>query len=814
MMLTISPYWVLLSCLFLSFIFLYFRKGFWAWVLPVGIFLFYDKYQGIFPEKIHLIFSLLFIGLAFLFGVPLLRRMIVSSFLMKMVASFLPRLGKTERIALDAGTVWWDGDLFSGNPNWERLLHFSKPSYSEKEKAFIDGPLQELCRQLDEWQNVQRGDLPKEIWDFLKKKGFMGMIIPEEYGGLGFSAVTHSQVITTIASRSPSAAVTAMVPNSLGPAELILHYGTQEQKKYYLPRLAKGEEVPCFALTGPEAGSDAAAMQSMGIVERGNYEGKDVLGMRLNWDKRYITLGPVATVIGLAFRLKDPHGLLGDKKDLGITCALIPAHLPGIDIGKRHDPMGIPFQNGPNFGKDVFVPLDFIIGGSKMAGHGWKMLMESLAAGRSISLPSYSVGVSQMALRVVSAYATVREQFDTPIGRFEGIEEALARMGGLTYLMNAARLFTAQAVDDGEKPSVVSAIVKAYVTEGMRGVVNDGMDIRAGAGISRGPKNVMARLYASIPIGITVEGANILTRCMIIYGQGAIRCHPYVRKQIDAIGSKDLKQFDSAFFAHINFFLGNGVRSFVFGATQSRFLYGLGGHIHRNIRKYFKHLTRASSAFTFVSDVAMLTLGGKLKRSERISGRLADCLAWMYLASASLKRFVDEGQQNLDLPFVSWACEHSLFQIQSALKGILDNLPNRLLAILIKPVIFPLGLSFRVPSDRLSALVARGLLEDRDARQHLTKDIFIPPESEEGLGRMEAALDKAVDALKVETKIKDAIRQGKLDRAPGDQLIQNAKKANIISEEEVQKILLADEARKEAIQVDAFPFNEFRNIRG
>jgi len=793
---------------------LYLKRGYWTFVLGGGGLLWLGELFAIYSMNTFFVLGGVFVFIAVLFGVSYLRSLVISPFLMRLVASFLPRLGKTERIALNAGTVWWDGDLFSGNPDWKKLLSYPKPSFTDEEQAFLSGPLMDLCKKLNEWQNIQRGDLSKEVWNFLKEKGFMGMIIPKEYGGLGFSAIAHSQVIATIASRSPAAAVTAMVPNSLGPAELLLHYGTEKQKNYYLPRLAKGVEVPCFALTGPEAGSDAAAMQSTGIVCKGEYEGKYVLGMKLNWNKRYITLGPVATVIGLAFRLKDPDQLIGEKEDHGITCALIPAKNPGIDIGERHDPMGIPFLNGPTWGKDVFVPLDFIIGGQKMAGQGWRMLMESLAAGRSISLPSYAVGISETAVRIVGAYATVREQFDTPIGRFEGIEEALARMGGLTYLMNAARLFTAGAVATGEKPSVVSAIVKAYLTETMRVVVNDGMDIRAGAGISRGPRNTMAQLYSTLPIGITVEGANILTRCMIIYGQGAIRCHPYVRKQIEGIEQKNVKEFDWAFFKHINFFFGNAIRSLVLGLTNGKILLAPNRKIHPSIRKYFKQLTRMSSCFAFVSDMSLMTLGGSLKRKERLSGRLADCLAWMYLACASLKRFVDDEEPKTDLPFVCWACEHSLFQIQVALKGILDNLPNRLAANLMKPFIFPLGLRFSPPSDHLSSKVARGLLEDREARLHLTRDIFVPTDKENGLGRLEAALDKAVEALKVETKIKDAVRAGKLDRAPGDALIQNALKVGIISNEEMEIIKNADEARNEAIQVDSFNAEAFAHLRG
>jgi acyl-CoA dehydrogenase len=600
-----------------------------------------------------------------------------------------------------------------------------------------------------------------------------------------------------------------MVPNSLGPAELLLHYGTEEQKRSYLPRLATGQEIPCFALTGPEAGSDAAATQSVGIVCRGAFEGREVLGMKLNWRKRYITLGPVSTVIGLAFRMRDPEHLLGDTEDLGITCALVPSHLPGIEIGTRHDPMGIPFQNGPNSGCDVFVPIDFIIGGPAKAGHGWRMLMESLAAGRSISLPALSVGAAQLAARLVGAYATVREQFDTPIGRFEGIEEPLARIGAWTYLMSAARTLTAGAVDAGERPAVVSAIVKCYLTEGMRAVVSDTMDIRAGAGICRGPRNIMARAYSAAPIGITVEGANILTRSMIIYGQGAIRCHPHVRDEMKALADRDLAGFDRAFFHHIGSALTNTARAVLLGLTGARLVRS---PVPGPLAHFLRQLSRMSAAFALVSDAAMVTLGGQLKRREKLSGRLADALAWLYLASASMKRFWDEGQSDRDRPLVEWVGRHALYQIQSALCGILDNLPNRVVGRALRSVVFPLGARHRPPSDALGTQVARALLEDREERLRLTRDIYVPPPHEPGLGRLEAALDRVVDALAVEAKIRDAVRAGRIDRAPGDTLVELAREAGVITEEDCRRIRAADEARDEAIQVDAFDPSEYRAL--
>jgi acyl-CoA dehydrogenase len=789
---------------------LYRGRGYAAWTLGVAVALAGWLVAGVESPWLFVVAVAAWLGAAVVLGNPALRQRFVTARLMPIVAGLLPRLGETERIALEAGTVWWDGDLFSGDPDWERLLGFELRGLSDAERAFLDGPVEELCLRLDDWDVTQRGDLPPEIWGFLQEKGFFGMIIPKAHGGLGFSAAAHSAVVVKIASRSITAAVTVMVPNSLGPGELLLHYGTDEQKRHYLPRLARGEEMPCFALTGPEAGSDAAATQSVGVVCRGQWEGREVLGMRLDWRKRYITLGPVSTVIGLAFRLRDPDGLLGDDPEPGITCALVPSDLPGIEIGDRHDPLGVPFQNGPNSGHDVFVPIDFIIGGKEMAGQGWRMLMQSLAAGRSISLPALSVGGSQLATRVVSAYAMVREQFDTPIGRFEGVEEPLARIAGLTYVMNAARVLTAGAVDAGEKPAVLSAIVKAYLTEGMRDVVDDAMDVRAGAGICRGPRNILARAYVAAPIGITVEGSNILTRSMIIYGQGAIRCHPWALEEIEAVADGDLGRFDQAFFGHVGFVLTSAVRAFALGITNGR---GIPAPEGGAAAPWFGRLTRQSAAFALVSDACMATLGGRLKRREKITGRLADALAWMYLASAALKRFCDEGQPERDRALLEWGCTHAAHQVQEALRGVLDNLPNRPVAWALRALVFPTGARLRPPSDRMGSAVARALLDDGEARAALTRDIYLPPPEEDGLGRLEAALGKALAALAVESRIREAVRSGQLDHAPGGDLADRALEAGIISADERKDIHDADEARDEVIRVDAFRPEEYARLR-
>ncbi len=743
--------------------------------------------------------------------IPPLRRALLTRAIMRLVSRTLPRMGDTERIALEAGTVWWDGELFSGNPDWTKLLRFKPLGLTAKEQAFIDGPVAELCAMLDEWQIENDKDLPPEVWRFIKSKGFFGMIIPESYGGLGFSAAAHSAVVVKLSSRSLTTAVTVMVPNSLGPAELLLHYGTDAQKSHYLPRLAAAEEIPCFALTGPEAGSDAAATASEGVVCRGTWQGREVVGIRLNWRKRYITLAPVATLIGLAFRLRDPDGLLerpadapprGPDGDLGITCALIPANLPGITIGQRHDPLGIPFQNGPTEGHDVFVPVDAIIGGAAYAGHGWRMLMESLAAGRSVSLPALSVAGAEFSARATSAYALVRKQFDLPIGRFEGIEEPLARIGGMAYLMNAARVLTCGAVDAGERPAVVSAIVKAYLTEGMRASLVDAMDVRAGAGICRGPRNMLARGYISAPIAITVEGANILTRSLIIYGQGAIRCHPYVLKEMRAAAAKDVAAFDSAFFGHIGFIFANVARLAIPGLAGGK--RGGAGPLSPVVGRGLRRLGRASAAFALASDVAMATLGGQLKRREKLSGRLADALAWLYLGSAAAKRFVEEGQRSQDLPFLRWSLDHALWRIDEALEGLLANLPNRFAAWGLRMLIFPFGIRRRPPSDRVGAAVARTMLEDAAARDRLTGDIYLPGAADPGMGRLEAAFAACQTALPVEGKIRDAVRARRLPRDPEADLPERAVAAGVISAEERRLLAQAERLREDAIQVDAF----------
>lgn len=749
---------------------------------------------------------LLFLAAAVIVNVPGLRRTLLMRPIFSLFRRMLPPLSRTEREALEAGTVWWDGELFSGNPDWDKLLAEPAPELTAEEEAFLAGPAEELCRMLDDWRiTAELRDLPPEVWRFIKENGFFGMIIPEEYGGKGFSALAHSEAIMKIAGRSVAAAVTVMVPNSLGPAELLLRYGTEEQKEHYLPRLAKGEEVPCFALTGPEAGSDAASIPDSGVVCRGTFRGEETVGVRLNWEKRYITLGPVATVIGLAFRLTDPERLLGEAGEPGITLALIPVDTPGITIGSRHDPLGVPFQNGPNRGEDVFIPLDWLVGGQSGAGQGWRMLMESLASGRSISLPALSCGGAKLTARAAGAYARVRRQFRLPIGRFEGVEEALARIAGNTYLIDAARTMTCGALDRGERPSVVSAIVKHRSTELMRRVVNDGMDVLGGSGISLGPRNLLARLYQAVPIGITVEGANILTRSMIIFGQGAIRCHPYVLKEMRAAANPDtergLADFDRLLGDHLGFTLNNGARALFLGVTGARLAKAPPGPA----RRYFQRATRLCAAFALAADIALLTLGGTLKRREKLSGRLADILSNLYLVSALLKRFEDREWQGEELPLVQWGCEECFHHIQQSFTGIIRNLPLRPAAWLLRLCVFPLGRPFAGAGDRLGRRVAEILLEPSPLRESLTAGLFIPEGPDEPLGRLEDALVKVVAAEPAEQKLREAVKAGRLKSGTEAETLAAGVEAGIITGEEADSVRQALEARREAIRVDDFP---------
>jgi len=718
----------------------------------------------------------------------------------------LPSMSDTEREALEAGSVWWDGELFSGMPQWDRLISYPAPKLSEEEQAFLDGPCEELCQMLDDWDICHvRADMPKEVWDYIIEKRFFAMIIPKQYGGLEFSAYANAIVITKLASRSPTAASTVGVPNSLGPAELLLHYGTEEQKQHYLPGLAAGTEIPCFALTSPQAGSDAAALIDNGVICKGKWKGKTITGIRLNWNKRYITLAPIATVLGLAFKLNDPDHLIGEKDEYGITAALIPTATDGVVVGRRHYPLTIAFQNGPTSGKDVFVPLDYIIGGPEMAGKGWKMLVELLSVGRAITLPSTGSGGGQAASYATGAYAVIRKQFNTSIANFEGVGEALTRIAGHTYIMNAAVSVTSGAIDQGEKPAVPSAILKYHCTELGRKVADDAMDIHGGKGVMMGPKNYLGRAYMATPIAITVEGANILTRSLIIYGQGAIRCHPFVLRELNAAGDDDkdrgLIEFDDALFGHIGYAISNMARSFFLAMTHAKF-----SRVPLNTptRRYYQNINRYSAAFALASDFAMLTLGGSLKKRELLSARLGDILSSMYLASTVLKHFENQGRRATDLPLVEWSIRTLMYQAQEALHSFLRNFPNRFVAALLRFFIFPRGRTYSAPSDEISAKIVSLITTPGESRERLSEFAYTTNEPNNPLGLLQEALELTKEYEPIERRLRQARKEGLLlSDYLGDQII-GAEKAQIISKAEGRNMRAYHEKVLALLAVDDF----------
>jgi acyl-CoA dehydrogenase len=787
----------------------YFQAPILLWTIAAGVVLGSAAAAFAWPgTAIGIVFGI-FAAVAAILNVDSLRRKVLSDPVLAVFRRILPDMSQTEKEAIDAGTVWWDADLFSGKPDWNKLLAIPAPRLSPEEQAFVDGPCEEVCAMTNDWEVThERQDLPPQVWQYLKDKGFFGMIIPKKYGGLGFSALAHSAVVLKLSTRSNALGVSVMVPNSLGPAELLLHYGTEEQKNHYLPRLARGLEIPCFALTSPEAGSDAAAIPDYGVVCKGSYQGREVLGMRVTWDKRYITLGPVATLLGLAFRLYDPEKLLGDKVDLGITCALVPTSHPGVDIGRRHLPLNAVFQNGPNSGKDVFMPLDWIIGGRDYAGKGWMMLMGCLAAGRSISLPTSSAGGAKALARVTGAYARVRSQFKTPIGKLEGVEEALGRIAANAYMMDAVRVMTAGAVDLGEKPAVISAIAKYHMTERARACVNDAMDIHGGKGICLGPDNWVGRGYQVMPVGITVEGANILTRTLIIFGQGAIRCHPYVLREMRAAkemsGAAASIEFDDAFTSHIGHTVSNGVRAFVHGITSSRL-----GQTPRDgapeTRHYYRFASRLAAAFAFLADVSMLAMGGALKRKEKISGRLGDVLSMLYLLSATLKRYEDQGRPKEDLPMIRWVVRDLVYRAQEAIDGILSNFPVKSLATFLRFVIFPLGMSFRPPLDSRNRESAQILLEPGAARERLTEGMYLPKGESDPTAVLEAAFLASIACEPVDEKLRKAVKKGRIVPQPGVELGALGARNGILSPEELARWERKEALRRSVIKVNDFP---------
>ncbi len=742
---------------------------------------------------------------------PDLRKKLLTGPALNAFRRVLPPMSETERTAIEAGTVGWDAQLFSGKPDWKQLMDVPAAQLSPDEQAFFDTHVQELCQISDDWTSSHHNyDLPPHVWDKIKSSGILGMIIPKQYGGLGFSALAHSQFVTTLSTRCSATAVSVMVPNSLGPAELLMHYGTEAQKNHYLPRLAKGLDLPCFALTNPHAGSDAGSIPDTGVVCYGEYKGERTLGFRITCDKRYITLAPIATVVGLAFRAQDPEGLLGATGDLGITCALVPRAHPGLKIGRRHFPLNAVFMNGPIHARDMFIPMEFVIGGQKEVGNGWKMLMNCLSVGRAISLPSSNTGMAKSAVRGVGGYSRVRRQFRTPIGKFEGVEEALARMAGNLYMMDAARTLTARYIDMGEKPAVLSGIVKYHLTERARQVVNDGMDVIGGKGICLGPSNFLGRAYQQIPIGITVEGANILTRSLIIFGQGAIRCHPFVFPEMEAARDSDatraLNSFDNLIVAHVKFTIRNAARALVHSATGAK-LISTAPQIAGVAQPYAQQLSRYSAAFALMSDVSMLILGGELKRREKLSARLGDALSQLYLGTATVKRFVEQGKQVEDEAFLHWSMQDAIHRIEIAMTGVLDNYPNKLVALLLRRIIFPFGATKRAPSDRLGRAVVEQIIAPTAARERLTAGTFIGKLATDPMRQVEDALVAAMKLEEIEARIKPHFKAGTIAGERPLDWLPGAQKANLVTSEEVEAIRKAVALNDTLIAVDDFPMD-------
>ncbi len=749
-----------------------------------------------------------FLVLAVIFNVKAIRRVLLSGPIMKVLEALkiLPAISETEQTAIDAGTVWVEGELFSGSPDMKRMNSEAYPELTEEEQKFMDGPVEELCSMVSDWKVFQRKGFDDKTWNFMKEKRFFGLIIPEKYGGYGFSANAHSAIVSKLASRCGPLATTVMVPNSLGPAELLMHYGTQEQKDHYLPKLAKGEEIPCFALTEPNAGSDAGGMQSHGEVFKGD-DGE--LYLKLNWEKRYITLAAISTVIGLAFKLTDPNNLLGKGENLGITAALVPSDLEGVELGKQHDPLGVPFYNCPTRGKDVVVPVDAIIGGVEGAGNGWRMLMESLAVGRGISLPAQAIGGAKTATRAVGAYALIRKQFGLNIGKFEGIEEPMAKIGGYTYMMDATRGYICGALDDGAKPAVVTAIAKYNFTELGREIVNDAMDIVGGAGISMGPRNIFGNSYIAMPIAITVEGANILTRTLMIFGQGAIRSHPYALKEIEALMNKDVKQFDDAFWKHIGHVVKNEIRSCLLSITRGRLATS---PVSGPAAKYHRKLAWASASFAFMADMALGSYGGALKMKEKLAGRYADILSWMLLATATLRRFEADGRKKEDEIFLHWSMQHAFYRIQTAFDEIYAEIEVPGLSWLFRG---PIGLWSRMnrigkkPSDKLGHKVAQAMQTRGDQRDRLTSGIYIPESTDEALGKYEYAMKVIEESFPIYKKLYKATKAGEIKKTHILKQLDPALEKGVITEEEAKIVRKTEEARFDAITVDEFTLEEY-----
>jgi len=801
-----TPWYPLIAVLAISLACAYLRTSLRVWTIAGFAALLAAGWLAGSSMLALVVTALLFAAVTVPFNLPDFRRQKITAPLLKIYQKITPQLSDTERVALEAGTVGFEGELFSGKPDWRILLKQPVPQLSVEEQAFLDGPCEELCHMINDWQITHElADLPPEMWEFLKKNRFFGMIIPKEYGGLQFSALMNSAVLQKISTLSATVASTVGVPNSLGPAELLLHYGTPEQKDYYLPRLADGREIPCFALTGPFAGSDATSIPDYGIVCKGEWGGGNVLGVRLTFDKRYITLAPVATVIGLAFRLFDPDKLLSDVEDRGITLALLPHDTKGVEVGRRHLPLNIPFQNGPVRGKDVFVPLSQLIGGADMAGHGWRMLVECLSVGRAITLPSNTTGGAKGGAIATGAYARMRKQFGMAIGRFEGVEEALARIGGHAYAMSALSLATAAAVDRGEKPSVPSAIAKYHCTELACQVAKDVIDVHGGKGVQLGPKNYAGRGWQSAPIAVTVEGANIMTRSLMIFGQGAIRCHPYVLKEMQATQITDygarLRAFDRVLFQHVGFAISNAARSFVLGLTHASIGSAPGD---KYTKRYFRKLNRYAAALALVADTSMLTLGGKLKFKEKLSARLGDVLSNLYIVSAMLKRYQDQGYPLADRPLLAWAVHDCAYRMQNALDGVLRNFPVRPIAWLLRVLVFPIGRREVPPSDKLGHRVAAILCAPNEARDRLALWTYLTPSANNPIGRMNALLPDVIAAEPVERKLQKALKSGGISARDYAGQIAAAEAQGSITADERKLLERVRDATFEFISVDDF----------
>ncbi|MBN8445295.1 MAG: acyl-CoA dehydrogenase FadE [Gammaproteobacteria bacterium] len=779
----------------------YHRASLTLFTAAIAAILLAGSWQGSFGVVSWVIFAVVALPL----NIASIRQQYITKPLLKLYRTIMPEMSTTEKEAIDAGTTWWEGDLFRGNPDWHKLHNFPKPRLSAEEQAFLDGPVETVLRMVDDWHTThERADLSPEVYAYLKDQGFFAMIIKKKFGGLEFSAYAQSCVLQKLTSKSMVLSSIVGVPNSLGPGELLQHYGTQEQQDHYLPRLAKGLEVPCFALTSPEAGSDAGAIPDFGIVCKGTWQGEEIVGMRLTWNKRYITLAPIATVLGLAFKLQDPDGLLGDKVDLGITCALIPTDTDGVKIGRRHFPLNVPFQNGPTQGENVFVPLDYIIGGPAMAGQGWRMLVECLSVGRAITLPSNSTGGIKSVALATGAYARIRRQFKLPIGKMEGVEEVMARVGGYAYMADASTTMSVGSIDLGEKPSVISAITKYHMTERMRQAIIDAMDVHGGKGICMGPNNYLARGYQGAPVAITVEGANILTRNMIIYGQGAIRCHPFVLAELQAAQLDDeraaVTAFDRALFGHIGFSISNFFRTFWLSLTNSAFS---AAPVSDETARYYKQMNRFSAALALMSDISMATMGGDLKRRERISARLGDILSMLYITSTILKRYNDDGRPAQDLPLVQWGCEDNLARAQTALDELFDNFPARAVGVVMKRVVFPWGRTLRRPSDVTDHQVARIMQTPCESRTRLGNHLYLTQEPNNLLGQLEKAFADILAAEPLFDKVMHAANK----RLPFYRLNEVADlglSLGVLTAAEADKLRVAEEGRLKTINVDDF----------